>query len=229
MAVTITVSASAVALAELQATYGGGKRGRAARAIQAAVSRTVTTGVALISRRIGQEVHLPIGDIKASIFSRRGSWDDPTGEISVQKGKTVWLAQFLSAGQRRGVAKKLQTNIAQRLTPKGGVRVRVRKKAAGKYGTTETLPKAFIAVMPKSANIGIFERVGVKRPMKSGRYQGKVREVIRRLRGPSPYGVFANAAGADGAATMLDEVKVKLGDSLAKNLMSQIKRARAGL
>lgn len=223
MAVQISITPSVASIAQLRALYGDEKRGVAARAIQAAVSRTVVTGVALIARRIGEEVNLPIADIKASIYSRRGSFDDPVGVISVERSKTVWLSQFLTAGQRSTVAKKFASNIKQKLTPRGGVRVRVRKKLG-----VELVPRAFLAVTPHSGHIGIFERVGEKRAMKSGRYAGKIREVIRRRRGPTPFSVFLNAAGEGVSGTMVEEVHVKLKEAMQKNIRSQIARALAG-
>jgi hypothetical protein len=224
MAQQFTIRPRPADVARLKALFGDKKRGVAARAMQAAVSRTITTGVAMIARRIAQEVNLPIADIKSSIFSRRGSFDDPRGVISVRRGKPVWMGQFLSSSQRGRVARKLAGNLKGRVTPKGGVTVKVRKRSQPGYPASERLPKAFIGVMPKTAYIGVFERVGVKRAMKSGRYAGKVREVIRRLRGPSPFGVFANAVGEDGAGTMVEETARELSETLDKNIRSQISR-----
>ena len=224
MAQQFTIRPRPADVARLKALFGDKKRGVAARAMQAAVSRTVTTGVALIARRIAQEVNLPIADIKASVFARRGSLDDPRGTISVRRGRAVWLGQFLSSAQRASVAKKLAKNMAGKITPRGGVTLKVRKRSQPGYPASERLPKAFIGVMPKTAYIGVFERVGVKRAMKSGRYAGKVREVIRRLRGPSPFGVFANAVGEGSAGTMVAETARTLRDTLDKNIRSQISR-----
>jgi hypothetical protein len=78
--------------------------------------------------------------------------------------------------------------------------------------------------MPNSSYLGVFERVGVKREMTSGRYAGKVREVIQRKRGPSALGVFLNAQGQEGKQKLVDEVVEKLADTLQKNVASQIDR-----
>lgn len=225
MALRVSIGFSTAQLAKIEGLLGPFSRGSdSSKALQAAVSRTVTTGVALIARRLGAEVNLKIADIKATITSRRGSYDKPAGLITVTR-KTTWLGNFLSGAQRKSAARRLAGNLGAKVRRRGGgVTVKVRKRASGKYGTTQTFPHAFIAVMPKTTHLGIFRRVGVKRPMKSGRYAGKVREVIARMRGPSALGVFLNAQGQQGADTIISEVTGTLADTLQKNYESQISR-----
>ena len=229
MGVKVVIGPSAATLSRLESLYGSGKRSRTNRILQSAVSATITTGVTMIARRIGEEVNLPIGDIKSSISARRGSYTDPTGYIDITRGKSVWMDRYLSSGARRSAAEKVKNALRGNLTPRGGVKIKPRKRSSGKYPAgTQTLPKAFVAVTPNSTFIGVFERVGVKRVMKSGKYAGKVREVIRRLKGPTPFGVFKNAVGQEGAATLVDEVKIKLTDAFKKNIVSKMKAAEAG-
>jgi hypothetical protein len=199
---------------------------RANKALQAATSRTITTGVALIARRIGEEVKLPIADIKKTIDAKRGSYDQPSGSLSVQRGKTVWLAQFLSQIQRRVTIAKIKgaPGMFKQTRPKGGVRVSVRKKPTPQYPVSEQLVHAFLEYMPKAVKVGIFERIGIKRIMKSGRYRSKLREVIRRKRGPTPLGVFLNAQGEGGLKTMIEEIEAKLAEVYRKNVLSQVDR-----
>lgn len=192
------------------------------RAMQAAVSRTVTTGTALIARRIGEEVKLKIGDIKKTITSKRGSYDKPVGSITIQKDKAVWLTQFMTAAQATPKIKRKGEGFVQKQR-KGGIRVSVRRKPTPKYPTTEVHPHAFLAhaIAPKA---GAFERFGPKKLMTKGAYKGKMRQQIRRKRGPTPFGVFVNARGEQGAKTVLEEATKTLSATLAKNLDSQLSR-----
>lgn len=192
------------------------------RAMQAAVSDTVRTGTALIARRIGEEVKLKIGDIKKTITSKRGSYDKPVGSITIQKDKAVWLTQFMTAAQATPKLKRNGEGFVQKQR-KGGIRVSVRRKAQPGYPTQEVHPKAFVTYgfSPKA---GAFERFGEKKIMKAGRHKGKRRQRIRRKRGPTPFGVFVNARGEQGAKTVLEEATKTLAATLAKNLDSQLSR-----
>jgi hypothetical protein len=198
----------------LENIFGGagmGTRSPVRRIFQSAISETVTRGVAQAARRIGEEVNMPIARIKATISAKRGSYKDPTGSITVDGKKRVWLADFLTNKARAQRIKKQKSGLFVHHRPKGGIKVKIRKRASGKYpGGYERFPKAFTAVMPHSLHFGIFERTGVKRVMKSGRYKGKTREVIRRLQGPRPYGIFAKAKGEGAAATVMEEIGVGL-------------------
>jgi len=224
MPVTISIDDSAVR--DLVRQFGDAKVGVM---LQRAVSRTVTTGVALIARRIGEHVNLKIGDIKKTITGKRGSQRDPSGSITIARDKAVWLSQFLTVTQRRIRLKSAGgKGMFKQLQPKGGITVKVRKIATPKHSIGERLPHAFLAGMPKVSHVGIFERTGIKRAMKSGRYKGKVREVIRRRRGPTPLAVFVHAKGEGGAATVFAEVTNTLSDVLQKNVASQIDLAIRG-
>jgi hypothetical protein len=223
MATVINIGIDPRRHAELQRLLGAGLKGAGNQAAQAAVSRTITTGRALIARRIGEEVYLRIGDIKKTISVKRGSFKDPTGEIRLTR-RASWLSQFASSHQRSAAARKIGRGLFSKVRPAGGITVKVRKNPTSKYPATETFRHAFWAVTPHSMHLGIFERVGLKRAMKSGRYQGQVREVMRRRKGPSALGVFLNARGEGGAATVAEEVTQKMSDALEKNLASQIDR-----
>lgn len=189
---------------------------------QAAISKTITFGKAQIARVIGQEVKLPIGEIKKLISSGRGSYRDPSGWITLTR-KPVKLIRYMSAKHRGAVANRFAGNIRRR-PPAGGLKISVRKRSQGGYTTREVLPHAFFAVTPKSQHLGIFVRTGEKRVMKMGRYEGKVREVIKNLQGPTALGVFVGAKGRGAAATLMDEVGEDMKAVLSKNLDSQIHR-----
>src|SRR4051812_44031357 len=60
-------------------------KGAAGVALQAAISRTITTGVTRIARRIGEEVRLPIAEIKETISTTKGSHKEPEGSIIVTR------------------------------------------------------------------------------------------------------------------------------------------------
>jgi hypothetical protein len=59
-----------------------------------------------------------------------------------------------------------------------GVTVMVRKGKRVLVKGREPLSAGFVAEM-QSGHIGIFQRTGIFRPMKRGRYKGKVRETIK--------------------------------------------------
>ncbi|HYE19916.1 MAG TPA: hypothetical protein VEA69_15815 [Tepidisphaeraceae bacterium] len=214
----------------LEALFGGGTRGPVRRAMQSAISETVRSGVAQVARRIGEEVHMPIAKIKASIHARRGSFKDPTGEITVDGRKRVWLADFLTAKARvQRIKKQRATGLFVHHRPRGGLKVKIRRRASGKYpGGVERFPHAFTAVTPHSQHVGIFERTGVKRVMKSGRYKGKVREVIKRKQGPRPFGIFVHARGQGGATTVIREIQWHLANFLHRRIASKIRALHAG-
>lgn len=184
-------------------------RGRSAGAValQAAVSDTVRTGVARIARVIGEAVNLRIGDIKDTITSKKGSYGDPSGTITVGR-RTTWLADFLSASQKTRVA--LGEGIRRTI---GGIVINVRKRASGRFGISEMIPRGFAGVMIKRNKfVGIFQR------------EGSSRLPIHRLRGPTALGVFMNAQGESGGQTIIDDMVIELQDVLAKNISNQIDR-----
>lgn len=216
------------------------------KAMQAAVSDTMTTGRALIARRIGETINLKIKDIKDQIKITRGSYRDPTGTISTKRkpvpllkymGNTpiVKRARLLSHGLR-GKRKNLQ--------PGRGIRFRVRKN-----GPYEYAPFAFIEKSTKNSFVGVFQRIRNKGGASAGslfsrqaaldalasgkRKTKKIRKSLTgmlvkrypiRLRmGPTAVGVLAEAPGK-GAQTMVDEVVKNLSVVLRKNVLSQIDR-----
>lgn len=195
-------------------------------ALQAATSDTIRTGVARVARGIGEEVKLKIGDIKAAIDSKKGSYRDPTGSITITRDKQFWLSQFLSATQARPRVKKTKRGTYVLARIKGGVKVSVRRKGTPQYPTTEVHPHAWVgyAFAPKA---GVFERFGPKVAMTKGRYAGKMKQKIRRKRGPTPLGVLLNAKGT-GAATLLAETLENIGDVYLKNVASQVSRIVGG-
>ncbi len=222
MAFNVSVDTSTIS--SLTEQFGPAKT---AVLLQRAVSKTIKpTGIALIARRIGEQVNLKIGDIKKTIDSKLGSYKKPEGSITVSRTNLVWLSQFATQGQRVRTWMKLQAGTLKRRggLKGGGVLVKVRKIATPLYPVAERHPSSFWQVVRPGTPIGIFERTGVKRPMKSGRHKGKVREVIHRQRGPTPLGVFLNAKGEAGAKTIIDEVCATLVDVLQKNLSSQVDR-----
>ena len=213
----IRISASPEALRNLKQSLSY-DRAAIAVAMQGAVSDTVRTGEARIARHIGGAVNLRIGDIKKAIDSGKGSYRDPSGYISVANDKPVWLVQYMTAAQRRTRLRNIAGNLFAQVRPAGGLRIKVRKRPSGKYSTNERFPKAFLSVMPTSLHLGVFERVGVKRVMKAGAYKGRVREVIRRKRGPSPLAVFLNAVGEAGGAKIIDQTTEELTQVLHDNM-----------
>lgn len=196
-----------VTLREVEALLGNlaGRNGFSAFAVaqQAAVSRTVTTGVARVARLIGDAVNLPIGQIKALISAKRGSYEKPEGTITITR-KTVWLSQFLTAGQRKSFREGRRARSV--------LAVRVRKRGSGKYpGGAQTIQRGFVAMGAKSNYVGVFQR------------EGKARLPIHRLKGPTALGILAHAKGTT-SATILEDALADLNEVLDKNLRQQIGR-----
>jgi len=190
-----------------------GIRGGFAMAMQGAISETLVGYRARTARRIGEEVRLKIGDIKRTCSLKPPSLRKLSGTLSVSKDKSVYLTQymgtaarhklldrFLSQGQYLANAPRTKKG---KLRKRPALKVKVRRKGAlPQY--PEQIPRAFVGVTGNNAHVGVFQRTGIKRRMRSGRYQGRLREVIRRLKGPAPLGVFEHAKG-EGAATILAE------------------------
>ncbi len=196
------------AKALLDGLAGRGKVPALAVAAQAATSRTATTIAARVARRIGEEVNLKIADIKKTIDVKRGSYDDPTASITITRQST-WLGDFLSGYQKS----QLTRNIPRRRRPSGPLVVDVRKRASGKYGTSQVIVRGFAGIMPRSkTRIGVFQR------------EGRKRVPLHRLRGPTAVGIFIHARGQAGAATVFDEIIAESEQILAKNFDSQIDR-----
>jgi hypothetical protein len=188
-------------------------------ACQGAISATLTTYRKRISQRIGEQVRLSAKDIKATIGVKRPSLRNLVGSISLTRDKPVWLIQYLTTRQKSSLLAKFLTRPkSKRSRPPLSVQVR-KQSSLPRYPVN--VPKAFVGVMPSSSYIGIFQRVGVKRKMKSGRYAGKTREVNRRLQGPSPLRVFQNAVG-ENAATLLQETTRGMAETLMKNMLSKV-------
>lgn len=211
--VRVTVAPSPATLARVQALLGTEKRGKWAKALQAAVSRTVTTAEALMARRIARHVNMRIGDLKAVIESGRGSWDKPAGFIRLRK-KRVPMIYYVTGGQRSAVIKAMRGGLWRKVRRAAGIKIRPRKIPSGKYQPTQTLRHSFYAVM-KSGHFGIFRR------------KGKARTPIAEQLGPTPLGIFLAAAG-EKERTVRIEVERGVAEALEKNVASQVSRFMGG-
>jgi hypothetical protein len=210
-------------MAAIRGMLDGIKNGFAI-AMQKAISRSMTTARARMARLVAKEVNLRIGDIKKQITMRRPNMRDLSGTISMRQDATVWLAQYLSSGKRLGLAARVlgmvKGKTGKTLRP-GPIKVKVRMQGDNLPQWQGRMQHAFAAITPHSGHLGIFERIGVKRAMKSGRSKGKVKEVIRRMRGPSALSVFINAKG-EKAATILGDTLVDLAENISKNALSAV-------
>jgi hypothetical protein len=199
---------------EVQRLLGGlagrGKFSAADVAMQAAVSRTITTGRKLVRDAISAEVKLRAADINSVIDIQRGSYEKPEGAITVTR-RGIPLIKYLTSAQNAAINRRIAKNVKGRFQL-GRLKISTRRRAQGGYLDAESLPHAFIAVMPNNAHRGIFQR------------RGKTRVPLKRLYGPTPLGVFMNAVGKAGGKTILEDTLNELGEVLEKNLLSQIDR-----
>lgn len=189
-------------------------------ALQSAISRTLTTGRALIARRVADTVNLKIADIKAQVAVTKPSFNRLVGALSMKR-KPVPLVKYMSAGQivrvKKLAEKRRKGGEKARFMP-SGIAVRVRKN-----GAVEKFPTSFIANM-KSGHVGIFRRRRAIGPATKNGGVPRVRRLpIDERYGPTVVGVLANAPG-NGAQTILDEVVNELGAVLQKNVASQVSR-----
>ena len=201
-------------ITDMRNRLGGHK---AAIALQQALSLTIQQGRKAIARRLVEEVNLRVGTItnRKYMSVSKGSWRNLKGWIKLTR-RPVPMWEYL--GRNRGAyQKKLDAGAWAKLRPPGGLKIAIRKKAA-----PEQFPHAFVAKMPTSRYIGVFERVGVKRVMKLGRYEGQRREVIRRLYGPTAVGVMAFAKGEEGQPTILAETATKMAQRFLVNIKSKL-------
>lgn len=146
-----------------------------------------------ISRKIREVVNLTKAKVDAQIKVKNPSKGDLSGEVTTNR-KSTPLAEFMTSA-------KVMRSYNQRKT----VTVKVRKQnQLSKY--PDALPNAFVTTTPNSPHVGVFERVkGVKRVMKSGTMRGHVREVIRRMYGPTAVGVFSASKNGEGKLLELEQ------------------------
>ncbi len=74
-------------------------------AMQAAISRTLTTGTAQLSRIVGKSLNMKIGDIKKTLTTKRPNFDRLEGSITADR-QPVNLAYFDPKQQKAGVRVK---------------------------------------------------------------------------------------------------------------------------
>lgn len=227
-------------IAELDAIFGGGSR-KFNVAMQAAISRTMVTGVARSARRISDTVNLRIADLKKQVSVKKPSFSNLQGTLSMKRAP-VPLIKYLSAaqvqrvqqvrlkkGKNRHSVLTASAHIAEagfRTTRGTGITVRVRKG-----GAVEKFPESFVQRMG-SGHQGIYRRVvkqGLSARDNAKRRLGGIPSIrvgrfpIKERMGPTAVGVLANAPG-NGAKTILDEVSNELAGVLQKNIGSQIDR-----
>jgi len=201
-------------ITDMRNRLGGHK---AAIALQQALSLTIQQGRKAIARRLVEEVNLRVGTItdRKYMAVSKGSWRNLKGWIKLTR-RPVPMWEYL--GRQRGThLKNLASGAWAKLRRPGGLKIAIRKKAA-----PEQFPKAFIAQMPTSSYVGVFQRVGVKAIMKKGKYEGQRREKIRRLYGPTAVGVMAFARGEEGQPTILAETAAKMAQRFLVNIKSKL-------
>lgn len=113
MPATVTYAVDERSLRNLERLLSGIRRG-VPRATSAAINRTLTTGRAGISKRIGSEIALKAGDIKARITLKRASVGRPVGRIRITR-KAVPLALYKPSQTGPGVTVKVRKAEARQL------------------------------------------------------------------------------------------------------------------
>lgn len=138
----------------------------------AAVNATVKDAERKMARDIGAEINMKIGDIKKNIRSPRKATEiNPQGSVSLWWSEREGLEHFK--------AKHINSGVSYQISKKGG-RVTVSGAFMG--------PKPGM-LAPKLYG-GVYKRVGAQRKLTKGRRQGKMGQLIVRLFGVSPAGVF---------------------------------------
>lgn len=97
-------------------------------------------------------------------------------------------------------------------------------------GQRKTVHSGFVARM-KSGHVGVFMREGDKRAMKSGNYQGEVKQPIRELHGPGPGPYFRrNVMQRRFGRRVIKRLHKSLNHELNYYIRQQFRRmAKAGL
>jgi hypothetical protein len=214
------------------------------RAMQGAISATLTTARKRIAQEIRKTINLPARQIKAEYITlKRPSYTRMVGSVSLNR-RPVPMADFggatitLDSGKVVQVARMSAAKMANlRRRPKQKpVKVKVRKRSSGRWpGGTELLPHAFYVRMPATIagkrHLGVYQRTGEFAIAVKGRYKGHRRERIAERYGLTAAGALAySVAGSGGEAPgageqrMLDQIAAEMGDVLAKNMASQIDR-----
>lgn len=175
---------------------------------QAAVSDTVTTGRALVARKIVETLNMKVGDAKKQISIKRGSFRDPTGTISVKR-KPMNLKHFHPVQLKQGVRVKIwKDRPAQllkgtfKITKGGAVPVYERALTAGpgskrvkRYPTVMRYgPTAVTALTGNKKHAGIAEIVALD--LSNTLAKNMNSQIDRFLRNPESFNKVRRAATA---------------------------------
>jgi len=140
--------------------------------LAAAVNATVKDAEIKMARDIGSEITMKIGDIKKNIKTpRKATAANTEGIVSLSWSRREGLENFK--------AKLIKAGVSYKISKKSG-----RGFVAGAFMG----PKPGM-LAPKLYG-GVYMRVGPKRTFTKGRRQGKQGQLIVRLFGVSPAGVF---------------------------------------
>ena len=140
--------------------------------LAAAVNATVKDAEIKMARDIGSEITMKIGDIKKNIKTpRKATPQNPEGIVSLSWSKRVGLENFKAKHTKKGVTYKIS-----------------KKSGRGFVAGAFMGPKPGM-LAPKLYG-GVYKRVGPQRTFTKGRRQGKKGQLIVRLFGVSPAGVF---------------------------------------
>ena len=184
------------------AVAASGKKLR--KELAAAVNQTIKDGELKIARDIGSEITMKIGDIKKTIRSpRKATAVNPEGVVALGWRKREGLQYF----------KAKQTEL--------GVTYKISKKA-GRGVVRGAFMGPSPGVLAPSLNGGVFMRMGVKRKMTKGRFQGKIRQPIVKLRAVSAAGAFLKNKHEDALPGYLRE---KLTHQIERRINLNVLRA----
>jgi len=143
-----------------------------AKELAAAINATAKDVRLKISRDIGSEITMPAKDIKDRISTKdKATAQNPIAVVSLGWKKREGLQYFK--------ARQTASGVTYKISKKGG---------------RGLVPHAFMGpspgVLAPSLNGGVFVRMGAARKMTKGRYQGKIRQPIVKLRAVSAAGAF---------------------------------------
>jgi hypothetical protein len=185
------------------------------KAMQAALSRTIKpTTVKFISDQLAATMNLRASVRKGLVQIKLPSYDRLTGSIGYNRDRGVPAIEYMPARSRAFDAK----------TPRGGVRVTMRKRASGRYpGGQEKIDKGFLAAPPGGTHMRVMQRTGQFDIAKRGKRQGQRREKVRQVWGLTPAGAMAYAKGQN-EETIIADAAAYAAEKLERNIESQLSR-----
>lgn len=188
-------------------------------AAQQSISEAVAWGKTRITDVLYKELNLKRRDIAKTISVVRGNFTTLTGRIILNDSATISLRQYMNDRAVASLASRFLNRPKRR--SRGPLIIKVRKlHPLPQYPAAA--PGVFVAVLKNKARsiIKVMRRTGKRGIMRSGRFTGKLRELIESAGGPSPVRVFRKTH--DGAITLLQRELSGLSEFMTARLRSKL-------